>query len=155
MEERSKTVVVDTSLALKWVLFETDSALAQSLLTGWVTQNFVILAPDLLMYEVANSIYKKVRRDEITPSAAINALNALMSTGLTFEMVTDEKLSLKALDFAQQYKLPATYDAHYLALAEDEQCEFWTADERLYNSVKGQLPWVRLMTDPATSAVSA
>jgi predicted nucleic acid-binding protein len=37
----------------------------------------------------------------------------------------------------------ATYDTHYLVLAEYLACEFWTADERLANAVRGELPWVR------------
>ena len=38
-------------------------------------------------------------------------------------------------------------DAHYLALAERENCEFWTADTRLLNALKGNLPWVRKLED--------
>lgn len=148
-------MVVDTSLAIKWIVYETDSPLAQTLLTEWAMKNVIILAPNLLLYEVANSLYKKVRKDQITFETAIYALNALMGNGLDFEAVTDEKLSQKALEFAHMYKLPATYDAHYLALAEREGCEFWTADERLYNSVKDQLSWVRLLADPAPAALPA
>lgn len=153
MSEEQRIVVVDASLVLKWIIYETDSPLAQALLTAWATQSFLILAPDLLIYEITNSVYKKVRRDEITLDEALHALNTLMLTSLIFETVTDEKLSLKALDFATHYKLPAAYDAHYLALAAREQCEFWTADERLYNAVKDQFAWVRFMAQdrPASS----
>ena len=59
---------------------------------------------------------------------------------------------LRILELASQFKLPARYDAHYLALAEREQCEFWTADERLYNSVKDQLSWVRFMAADASAS---
>ncbi|HXR66871.1 MAG TPA: type II toxin-antitoxin system VapC family toxin [Ktedonobacteraceae bacterium] len=152
--KEEKLVVVDTSLALKWLVYEVDSPLAQTLLAKWAVQSFVILAPYLLVYEITNSLYKKVRRAEIASSTAVNALNNLVSTGLTFDDTSDEKLCVKALDFAQQFKLPATYDAHYLALAEREQCEFWTADERLYNSVKEHLSWVRLMSDLASVSVA-
>lgn len=149
--ERGK-VVVDTSLALKWVIYEVDTPLAKTLLNQWIEQDFVIAAPDLLLYEIANVFYKSIRRNTLSLEAAINAFDALMQTGLTYTAIRDEKLSLSALDFAHQFKLPATYDAHYLALAEREQCEFWTADSRLYNSVGEQLAWVRLMADdPATS----
>jgi predicted nucleic acid-binding protein len=48
---------------------------------------------------------------------------------------------------AQQYNLPATYDAHYLALAEHEKCEYWTADTRLWNAVRDKLPWVHQLSD--------
>lgn len=36
-----------------------------------------------------------------------------------------------ALDLAERLSLSATYDAHYLALAEWLGAEFWTADQRL------------------------
>ena len=44
---------------------------------------------------------------------------------------------------AARFNRPAAYDAHYLALAEMMNCEFWTADRRLFNVVKDELPWVR------------
>jgi predicted nucleic acid-binding protein len=45
--------------------------------------------------------------------------------------------------FATRFNRPAAYDAHYLALAEMMNCEFWTADERLFNAVRDKLSWVR------------
>ena len=38
-------------------------------------------------------------------------------------------------------------DAHYLALAERENCEFWTADTRLLNAINGKLPWVHKLEE--------
>ena len=38
----------------------------------------------------------------------------------------------------------------YLALAEFQQCEFWTADERLWNSVKRDLRWVHWLGESGT-----
>jgi predicted nucleic acid-binding protein len=43
---------------------------------------------------------------------------------------------------AQQFGRPRAYDTAYLALAQINQCEFWTADEKLYNSVKEKVSWV-------------
>lgn len=154
MGKEQKTVVVDTSLALKWIVYEEDSLIAQALLTEWATQNILLLAPNLLMCEITNSLYKKVRRDEITLKTARYAIETLMTINLNFQMMVDKELSLKTLNFAHTYNLPASYDAHYLALAEREGCEFWTADERLYNSVKDQLSWVRLMVDPPPASMA-
>jgi predicted nucleic acid-binding protein len=38
---------------------------------------------------------------------------------------------------------PTAYDAQYLALAERLACDFWTADERLFNAASQQLPYVK------------
>jgi predicted nucleic acid-binding protein len=59
------------------------------------------------------------------------------------------------IELASQFNLAATYDAHYLALAERENCEFWTADERLYNSVRDRFSWVRLMADPLSASMAS
>jgi predicted nucleic acid-binding protein len=48
-----------------------------------------------------------------------------------------------ALRLARRLGLRSTYDAHYLALADDLDCEFWTADERLYNAVRERFPLIR------------
>ena len=42
---------------------------------------------------------------------------------------------------------PQAYDSHYLALAAILGLEFWTGDERLYNTVKHRLPWVKWLGD--------
>ncbi len=51
------------------------------------------------------------------------------------------------MELAIQYNLPATYDPHYLAFALREDCEYWTADNRLLNAVKGKLPWVHSLDE--------
>ncbi len=66
-----------------------------------------------------------------------------MNLGLRFS--GDAELHRQALKIAQRYNLPATYDAHYLALAERLGIEFWTADRRLFNAVRSSLSWVNLV----------
>jgi predicted nucleic acid-binding protein len=53
----------------------------------------------------------------------------------------------EAVYFAHRFGLPAAYDAHYLALAEREQCELWTADVRFLRAINGKLPWVHSLAD--------
>ncbi len=44
---------------------------------------------------------------------------------------------------AAHYKLPAAYDAQYLALAEWMKMDLWTADARLINTLKPfKLNWI-------------
>ena len=59
-------VVVDTSLAIKWILEEPDSDKADILLVEWSKKRKEILVPALLIYEIANALFQNVRNGEIT-----------------------------------------------------------------------------------------
>jgi|SRR5690242_8246093 len=145
----SSVVVVDTSVAIKWVIPEPDSATADALVQTWKTQGTTLIAPPLFAYEVANTLHQQVRKGKISLDEARKSLSQLLDPNqgpvLMFspDPAINLALSMRALELAQQHGLPATYDAHYLALAEREGCEYWTADERLWNAVKVRLPWVR------------
>jgi predicted nucleic acid-binding protein len=140
-------VVVDTSIAIKWVLQESDSDIAETMLIEWSSNGVVILAPALLTYEVTNALYKKARKGEITFETAKEALTKVLVSGVALNFSQDSNLGRRAIELARQFGLPATYDAHYLALAEREGCELWTADTRMWNSIRGKLTWVRWIGD--------
>jgi predicted nucleic acid-binding protein len=142
-----RAIVVDTSIVLKWVLDEPVSATALELLNRWIHEGIVIQAPALLTYEVANALFQRVRKGEITVAKATQALEDVLFPELVLNFLEYAELSKRAITLAQQYSLAATYDAHYLALAEHAKCEYWTADSRLYNAVRDKLPWVRQLTE--------
>lgn len=145
------TVVVDTSIVIKWVLDEPDSAIALALLRKWIGEGTVIRAPALLTYEVTNALYQRVRKGELSFDKAKQALTDVFSSELELNFSERSTLSMRAMELAHQHTLPATYDPHYLALAERENCEYWTADTRLWNGVKGKLTWVRWLGEyPST-----
>jgi predicted nucleic acid-binding protein len=147
----TETVVADTSIVIKWIIPEPDSPVALALVTKWFSSRIVILAPALLLYEVTNVLHQRVRKGGITFDEAEQALANVLLGALKLDFSQPSALSTRALQLAQQYKLPATYDSHYLALAERENCEYWTADERLWNAVKGKLSWVRWLGDYRSS----
>ena len=142
-----KVVVVDTSIALKWIYTEDDSFQALSLLAQWIEDAVEIHVPSLLAYEVTNSLYQQVRSGRITLESAKQSLTETLPEGLVFVFLPDLTLSVRALEFTHQFGLLATYDSHYLALAEREKCEFWTADTKMWRAVKDQLPWIRRLAD--------
>jgi predicted nucleic acid-binding protein len=39
-----------------------------------------------------------------------------------------------------------------LSLAEEAGCEFWTADQKLYNAVKDRMPFVKWLGDYGNAA---
>ena len=142
-----KVVVVDTSLVLKWILKEADSDKAIALLIQWGNEQVEMFAPALLAYEVANILYQDVRKGKYSIDRARESLKDVVTKGIVFDFSADLALSMRALDFAYRFNLPASYDSHYLALAEREECELWTADRRLQRAVKGELDWIRTLDD--------
>jgi predicted nucleic acid-binding protein len=143
----SNVVVVDASLALKWVLAEPDSNTAVILLNKWTDKGISVIAPALFTNEVTNILYRQVVAGKLTYEEAKQGLIDLFSIGVLLKFSLYEDISIQAMEFAHQLKLPATYDVHYLALALDENCECWTADKRLWNIVKGKFSWVRWFSD--------
>jgi predicted nucleic acid-binding protein len=144
-------VVVDASLAVKWVLRERHSAEAYALLEEWRAQQLQIVAPVVLASEVANALYKRVVRGDISLVKALRDFTDLHRSGP--QLQGDEWMYARAMEMARMFGRPAAYDAQYLALAEREGCELWTADERLWNAVKGTLSYVRWIGEYQLKAV--
>ena len=134
-------VVVDASLALKWVVEEPYSIEARSLLTEWGNRRRKLLAPALFLYEVANALAKRIQRHEFTLEQAKERLRFFLESGPLLQQIGS--VHPRALELMERFGLPTAYDAHYFALAEFQRCECWTADERLWNTVKKELGWVR------------
>ena len=143
----SDLVVVDASLAIKWVLPEPDSHTARVLLNEWTDSGKEMAAPALFAYEVTNIIYRRIGLKLMAYEEAMQALTELFSIGISLNFSHYESISIQAMILAHRFHTPAVYDSHYLALAAHENCEYWTADIRLWNTVKGKLGWVRWFGD--------
>lgn len=140
-------VVVDASLALKWVTVEQDTDKAEHLLNRWGNAGTKISVPALFVYEITNIIYRKTVTRELLLDEALLILTKMFSMGVLVDFSSHEYISTQAMMQAHRFGLPAAYDAHYLALSMNKGCEFWTADKRLWNAVKGKLAWVRWLAD--------
>ena len=144
-------VVVDTNIVIKWVLKESDSSKARALLAEWINKGTTIIAPALLAYEVANVLHQNVRKGQISLEEAKKALKEVLLSELELDFLQDAALSMRAIELAHNFGLPATYDLHYVALAEREGCELWTADTKMGRAVRGKLAWVRWLEDYHTT----
>jgi predicted nucleic acid-binding protein len=118
------TFVVDASVAVKWVIPEVLSDQASSL-RGRTDR---LLAPDLLLPEAANALWKKLMRREITAREAAQAIDLLMASGL--DLRPSGPLLSRALTLARRSRHPV-YDCLYVALAQAEGATLITADQRL------------------------
>src|SRR5205085_12635048 len=106
----SNVVIVNTSIAIKWVLHESDTPTTEELLEKWNSKQIKILAPSLLIYEVTNALYQKARRGEINLERVKEALSEMAFMGITFELAANFALSTQAAELASRFSLPATYD---------------------------------------------
>ncbi len=134
-------VVVDASLAVKWLVEEDDSDRADGILESWQRQDMRIAAPHLLPFEVANALHRRVVRGDLTVEMAADLIESLFSSRL--ELHETPHLHRRALELASRFGQGASYDAHYLALAETLSCELWTADEKFFRAASGGATSVR------------
>ena len=116
------TLVIDASVALKWVVEEpgTPEALA-------LRQKAKLVAPELLLVECANILWKKVRRGELSQEEAWLAARLLQAAEV--ELLPTRALLEAATRLAVELDHPA-YDCLYLAMAVERDCPFVTADDR-------------------------
>ena len=119
--------VVDASIAVKWVIEEPGTAAALLL------RRHRLLAPDLLIAECANVLWKKVRRREISEDIARVAAGILARSDIEFEPMAN--LMEQATGFSMLL-VHAAYDCFYLALADAYGCDFVTADAALRQKVQ-------------------
>jgi predicted nucleic acid-binding protein len=134
-------VVVDASLAVKWLVPEVHSDKAYTLARSWAAEGTQPIAPYLMPVEVANALHRRVVRREVTVEVATGLLESLLASGI--ELREPTRLHSRALELADRLRQDAAYDAHYLALAETLDCEFWTADERFYRAATVFSPRVK------------
>lgn len=120
--------VVDASVAAKWYVPEIYSEGALQFLEG----DHELLGPDLLLPELGNVLWKKVRRLELSRSEARDILHAFLSAPIAIQSA--ETLLEPALDLAMGVGR-SVYDALYLALAVLHRCRMVTADRPLYDAV--------------------
>lgn len=137
----SSTVCIDASIILKYALRPDDSPI-QELWQSWVSEEIHLVAPTLLFYEVTNGLYQQQKYNILSPETIWQMLEASLELPIT--LVNEANLHLKAREIAVRYNLSATYDVHYLALAEWMDIELWTADQRLVNTLKPfKVKWVK------------
>ena len=131
-------VVLDASIAVKWVIAEHDRAQALRLRQIWADLHEDIIAPPIFRAELANALY------QLTTRRVLSREEAKVAYGIVEPAVAIREpsgLALLALTVTDRLALPAVYDGFYLALSDLEQCECWTADRRLVQAAGG---WPRL-----------
>ena len=133
-------LVVDTSVAVKFVTEEVGSAQALDLIGG----TDALIAPDWITVEAASALWAKVQRRDISQAHAEHGFQNLTA----FFLQILPSLPLLGRAFALSFELGhPVYDCVFLALALREQAVLVTADEKFVKAVRrtGMTAQVRLL----------
>jgi predicted nucleic acid-binding protein len=125
--------ILDSSVALKWVLPEHDSAAATRLRDDFHNSVHEFLAPDVFPVEIGHALTKAERRKTIVAPSGWTLWQAIMADCPM--LAQSIPLMPRAYAISSSMRI-GIYDCLYVALAEREQCELITADARMINALK-------------------
>lgn len=134
VKESPKTYVIDASVCIKWFSSrdEEDVNIASLLRKQHMNRNILLMAPDILVYEIVNALAYNPLYDTEKLNMAINSLYGM---GISFIRPYMEILyESSKLHFINKITI---YDSVYIALAKYINAQFITADEKLFEKVKG------------------
>jgi predicted nucleic acid-binding protein len=129
--ERPEELVIDASVVIKWFSEEEDSDRALSLRDRHTTGRTSLIAPDLLVYEIANALRFKPGLDSQVVSRAIEDLLDLQIE----VMVPSGEVIAMAIEMAYEHDI-TVYDSCYLSLGQALGTEVVTADRKFYEKAK-------------------
>lgn len=128
------SVVVDASVALKWVLDEPESTRARSLVGSER-----LVAPDFFRIECAHVLAKYARRGLLTSEYASAGLQKIEAVRVSLAASGPLVSEAQRLALAMR---TSVYDSLYLAVALSEGASLVTADVRFADAVGAAYPGV-------------
>lgn len=125
-----RPLVVDTSVALKWLKPQGEEHVeaALDLLDAHQAGTHVLHAPDHLLLEVMNALWSH----RASAGQIARAVELLRQLHIVF-VAPDDQLLAAAAELAVEHRITA-YDAVFAALARGLGCELVTADRTLADS---------------------
>jgi predicted nucleic acid-binding protein len=120
----TQQLVIDSCVCVKWVIREQDSERAIDLLSSDVE----LIAPDLVLLEVANALWKNVRRGLVTAERSQSRLADL--PGFFNRLLPSAELVAESLGLALTIDMPI-YDCAYVIASRRTGAKLVTADTKL------------------------
>ena len=134
--------VLDSSVALKIALPEPDSAKAVQLRDDFRNGIHELLAIDVFPIEVGHALTRAERQRRIPPFSASGLWQKIMADcPILFPSIP---LMPRALYLSSNARI-GVYDCLYVALAEQEQCQVVSGDQRLVNTFPNQVVHLSLL----------
>ncbi len=135
-------ICVDASVVAKWAFIEVLTEEAEPIRAAVAGERVRMAVPDSFFVECVSIVYHKLQQGLVNTEEAKSALRILHQ--VPGQVVAVRDLGESVLTWASGLAISA-WDAAYLAVAEQEQCELWTADKELAHRAQQQVGWVRLL----------
>jgi predicted nucleic acid-binding protein len=131
--------VLDSSVAVKCVLTEVDSDKAIRLRDDVRAAAHALLAPDIFPIEAGHALTRAERQLRIAPPIGGIAWRTILSD--CPQLHPSLPLMPRAYSISSSMRV-GIYDCIYVALTEQEGCEFITADAKLSKNLQSKFPFV-------------
>ena len=143
---KSTEVCVDASLAIKVVVPEAGSDKADALFDQWAGEEIQLIAPVFFEVETDSILRQKVSlRRELTADQAQRAFASLRALPIKTTAFSGAKRT--GLGNRSRVSIPYRLRRHVSRAGGIGQCEFWTADEKLFKQVRDRLTFVQWLGD--------
>ncbi len=132
-------IIIDTSVIYKWIAEEEpkeEMEKAYQLMDRHIQGEEVCISMDLIFYELGNIL--SMRKD-LSMSEIMTAWNRFLDFKIQIVSTTEKNITA-AVKLAKVHGI-TVYDASYVVLAQDKNCNFITADRKLVSKVN--LPFVK------------
>ncbi len=134
-------IILDASVIIKWFIDEPDSNQALVYLTTFQKGQIKIIAPSLLFYELGNILVSK----KVTVDMVGEVMTMLLNLGMENEDI-GLRWFRKIYQNAAEYFI-TFYDAAYITLLQKENCQFITADRKLFEKVNKIFSGIKLLSN--------
>ncbi|MEM2889710.1 MAG: type II toxin-antitoxin system VapC family toxin [Candidatus Bathyarchaeia archaeon] len=136
------TYVVDASVASRFILIEDLSDKAEMVLEGFLEGKFDLRAPELIVYEVGNVMWKAVEDGLINPDEAMHEFSVFL--GLKINSIKlDEKDIMQVLDWSAKNNI-TYYDGVYVVSSNKVGATLLTADNVLFDKARKEVSTIHL-----------
>lgn len=134
-------LILDASVIIKWFIDEPDSNQALVYLSTFQNGQTTIIVPSLLFYELGNILVSK--------KAAVGRVGEIMTMLLNLGLESEDiglRWFRKIYQNAVEYSI-TFYDAAYITLLRKKNCQFITADQKLFEKVHKIFSGIKLLSD--------
>jgi predicted nucleic acid-binding protein len=131
--------ILDSSVAFKWVVRETYSDKADQLRADFLAGIQDFHSPNVFPVEVAHALTRAERQLRVVAGQAKSLIADILVAPP--QLHAYRPLLMRAADISSQMRIGVD-DCLYVALAEQENCELVTGDDKLLKKLRNHFPFL-------------